>query len=91
MTKLTPTYAVESFGGEHRIGFADIFHALKWMRRNGRRGDRLRNLRTGRILAKHPGGSPARSAYGFLKDVETENGNGKLHELSKAANASRSA
>lgn len=87
--KLTPRYRVENRAGEYRAGFLDPVTALQWMRLHAVRGDRLRSVETGRILAKSPGGQAALRPYKFLKDVESENGNGKLHELGRDGGITR--
>lgn len=87
--KLVPRYRVETRLGEYRAGFLDPVTALQWMRRFAGRGDRLRNCKTGRVLAKSPGGKAAVRPYSFLKDVERDNGNGKLHELGRDGGVTR--
>ena len=76
----TTVYVVEDRKRNIMQQCQDMSDALVWMKRYGRGGYVIRNTDTGRILAKHPSGY-AGSAYRFLKDAESENGNKKMHEL----------
>lgn len=80
-------YRIEDKKRNHVHTPEDMSAGLEWLKRYGRRGYVLRNATTGRILAKHAAGFQG-NTYKFMKDVEVENGNGKVHELTRGAVAS---
>ena len=76
------SYRIEDKKRNLVASVADMSEGLRWLKRHGKRGDVLRNTGTGRILAKAVNGYAGRT-YDFLKDAEAENGNSKLHELTR--------